>query len=353
MMKMRARYVALAAAGFLSSLGCSATGSAIDENGVLSEAVNVPAAVANGEPSGVVESTGNLYWTRNTMTGTFPYRWVGRVYRAAKTSVPGQETVLYSETGSAIGSSFGNITFANDGGVWYGYFLATYYRSGTYVKRVPLDGSSPAITFGDAPSLASPGSPIVSDGMYLFFYGPNGLYAAPLDGGRTITVAATAGITGIGFDRAHLFFSAGNVVHWAFKPNYGNASGVVYTMSEPVAAIGVSAGADNDDSKTTITVGTTNRVYLLSYATGHVTELADGLRFGTSPHVTSVSSVGTRALWTCCDANNSCWANNMDTATQDFNHFQGLLVQTGAREIMGDATQMFFIDDYALERLAY
>jgi hypothetical protein len=184
MMRMRGGFVALWVAALVAPVGCGGVGGTVDENGVVSEAVTVPTAVANMVPAGVVQSTGNLYWTRNTITGPSPLRWTGRVYRAAKTNVPGQETVLYTEGGGGLGSSFGNITFANYGGVWYGYFLATYKGSGTYVKRVPLDGSSAATTFGDAPSLASAGSRILSDGMYLYFYGANGLYAAPLDGAR-------------------------------------------------------------------------------------------------------------------------------------------------------------------------
>jgi hypothetical protein len=351
MMKMHARYVALLAAGLSSTVGCGAVGGVVEENGVVAEALNVPSAVATGEPNGLVESTGNLYWTRNATTGAFPYRWVGRVYRAAKTSTPGQEVLLYSETGT-IGSSFGNITFANYGGVFYGYFVASYLRNGTYIKRVPLDGSSAAITFGDTPSLASPSSQILSDGMYLFFYGANGLYAAPLDGGHTLTIATASGITGIGIDRAHVYYSVGNQLHWLFKPNYGSGGGAISGLSAPITSMYVNAGADNDDLKTTIAATTATKVYQWSWNDGW-NGLADATRYGTPPQFNSVSAAGSRVMWTSCDVNNVCFVQNMNPSTQDFNHFQFVQTQTGTRSIMGDETNMFFIDDYGLERLAY
>jgi hypothetical protein len=353
-MKMHAGCVALLAAGLV---GCGGVAGTVDAIGEGAEALVVPSAVANMVPSGVVESTGNLYWTRNTLSGgaapggSLPLRWTGRVYRAGKTSAPGQETVLYSETGSGFGSSFGNITFANYGGVWYGYFLATSF-GGTVVKRVPLDGSSPAITFGDAPSLASASSPLLSDGMYLYFSGANGLYAAPLDGGRTVTVTPTAGVTSFGFDRAHVYFGVGNELRSAWKPNYGNGNTWVRTFSEPIVSIFVSPGADNEDSATSAVIGTTHSVVLWTQLNNRFAPGFYSLEYRPSASISSVSAGGSHVMWTECDAAaNTCYVGDRDLGQVSWP--VRTLVQTGARSIMGDASQMFFVDNYALERLAH
>lgn len=351
MMKIRARYVAaLVTAGLV---GCGGVGGTAGDNGEVAEELTVPSAVANMVPSGVVESTGNLYWTRNVMTGGIgsPLRWTGSVYRAGKNNVPGQETVLYSEGGNALGSSFGSITFANVNGVWYGYFLASYRYSGTYLKRVPLDGSSPAVTLGGV-TPASSNSQLVTDGMYLYFWGANGLYAAPMDGGPALTVAQTTGINSLGIDRAHIYYSAGSQLLIALKPNYGSFSRVSETFSEPIAAIYVNAGADNDDTLTSIAIGTTHSIILWTQSPGHSPGLTT---LATNPYdtINSVSMVGTRVLWTSTySAANSSWVNYHD-ATQGANQYHYLQVQTGARSIMGDASNMYFVDNYAFERLAY
>jgi hypothetical protein len=336
---MGAGWVALLAAGLVGCGGVTGSG---DEIGDVTGELVVPSAVANMVPSGVVQSTGNLYWTRNEGSTGFPIRWTGRVYRAGKDNVPGHETVLYSESGG-LGASFGNITFANDGGVWYGYFLASYFRSGTYIKRVPLDGSSPAITFGQAPSSASAGSQLLSDGMYLYYYGPNGLYAAPINGGPTVTVVAIPGITSIGFDRAHIYFSVGNDLHWAWKPNFGNATFDFKTFPEPIVSIFVSPGADNDDSKTTVDIATTHSV----------THMVHGLftSIGTNPNYTisSIAAEGEHLMWTWCNSQSTCYLVDHNFAGSS----TGTLVQSGAHSVMGDGSSIFFIDNYALERLAH
>ncbi|HEY1587966.1 MAG TPA: hypothetical protein VGH63_19840, partial [Polyangia bacterium] len=131
--------MALVAATLLSPVGCG-VGTDPGDPGVAAEALTGPTAVANMSPSGVVESTGNLYWTENTRA-TRLRQYTASVYRSSKTSNPGQETVLYSE--SSIGSpvTFGNITFALVDGVFYGYFVASY-STGSIIKRVPLAGGS-------------------------------------------------------------------------------------------------------------------------------------------------------------------------------------------------------------------
>jgi len=129
----RASQISFVAAALLSPLGCGVGNEAL-EPGVAAEALTGPTVVARMSPKGLVESTGNLYWTTNHAT-IFPRNFSAQVYRAAKTNVPGQEVVLYQES-SLEPFSFGNLTFANVNGVWYGYFIASYRTGGTFIKRV-------------------------------------------------------------------------------------------------------------------------------------------------------------------------------------------------------------------------
>lgn len=344
-MKMSARYALFLTAALLSPLGC---GGALDANGngEVGEELTVPSAVANMVPAAVVESTGNLYWTRNSFSAT-TFRWSGQVYRTGKTSSPGQEIAIYSESGT-IGSSFGDLCYANVNGVWYGYFLATSRFAGTQIKRVPLDGSSPAVSLGQVPAVAS--SRLLTDGTYLFYYDANALYAEPIGGGSPITVAQVAGINTLGFDRTHLFFSSGSQVYWAFKPNFGNRVVAYPSVPEPVTSLFVVPGADNDDTLTTVTIGTTHMVLQESHA-GLITHI--DWRYSGGPQVNSVSAAGSRILFTYFYPSTSTYYVAYKDVSLNMNNFTGRLEQSGARSIMGDASNMFYVDNYALERLAY
>jgi len=50
---------------------------------------------------------------------------------------------------------------------------------------------------------------------------------------------------------------------------------------------------------------------------------------------------GTNVPWTRCDTNASCWVTVTYVGTN------------GARSVMGDASQIFYVDNAALKRLTY
>jgi len=347
MIEARASTIALVAASLLSPLGCGA-GTDPVEPGVIAEALTGPTVVANMSPAGLVESTGNLYWTENRFTA-FPRTYTSQVYRAAKTNIPGQERILYQET-SFTPVSFGNITFANYGGVWYGYFTATYGSGGTYIKRVPLDGSSGAVVFSGASTFASPGTPLLTDGAYLYFYGPDGMYAAPLDSSGSYQVWPVNGITSFGLDSAHIYFAAGNTVYRSFKPSAGYYTTTIATTSDPVTAMTVVPGAT--DAATTVYWGAGNGIYKYTQSSGALLFAwagGAGLLYPTT--ATSLSFDGTNVLWTWRDTNASCWVVYKNPIA--LGHGTLTHVASGARSVMGDATRIFYVDNAALERLTY
>ena len=85
-------------------------------------------------PDGLILSTGNLYFTYHDAA-------TASVWRAAQTAVPGQEILLYSEPGVR----FGDIVFANVGGVFWGYFFSDDGGGNVSIKRVPLTGGAATI----------------------------------------------------------------------------------------------------------------------------------------------------------------------------------------------------------------
>jgi hypothetical protein len=87
--------------------------------------------VSYRRPDGLILSTGNLYFTYHDAA-------TASVWRAAQTAVPGQEILLYSEPGVR----FGDIVFANVGGVFWGYFFSDDGGGNVSIKRVPLTGGA-------------------------------------------------------------------------------------------------------------------------------------------------------------------------------------------------------------------
>ena len=349
MTQSRKSTMALVVAAFLSPLGCGVGTDPVDTD-VTAEALTGPTVVANMPPSGLVESTGNLYWTRNYSTA-LPRNYVAQVYRAAKTNVPGQETVLYQES-SFSPFSFGNITFANVGGVWYGYFVASYRLGGAHIKRVPLDGSSPAITLGSGASFVSAGSPLFTDGSYLYFYGADGLYGATMDGNSAWQLYPASGITSLAIDSQYVYWSAGTTVYRSLKLPY-NYTSVIATTTEPVTNVAVLPGSTGATS----TVYYAHGQYISQWAQSKGASLFTGaygfgLGYTYPVTATSLSVGGANVVWSWCDTSPHCWVGYRgETDWIGFGTITGAAV--GARQVVGDATRIFYGDNSALERLSY
>jgi hypothetical protein len=132
--------------------------------------------VSNRKPDGLILSTGNLYFTSHDASGA-------QVFRAAQSSSPGQEILLYAEPGAR----FGDIVYALVDGVWFGYFFAEG-AGGITIKRVPLTGG-PAVTLTTLTNIdiANSHRNLVTDGVNLYWQDVNSVRKMPIGGGA-ITV---------------------------------------------------------------------------------------------------------------------------------------------------------------------
>lgn len=84
------------------------------------------------------------------------------IFRASKSSQPGEEVALYTEPGTGgewTSSEFGALTFAKVDDEFYGYFVANYTdksQTTSQIKRIPLGAVTPS---GHADVLLDPAPP--------------------------------------------------------------------------------------------------------------------------------------------------------------------------------------------------
>jgi len=139
-----------------------------------------PGNVSLHNPSGMILSTGNIYFTTNDESGA-------HVYRMGQTDNPGQERELYHEP---LGSLFGDITFAEVGGAFFGYFFAKNGGDIT-IKRISLDGSQVATVLtppiNDMDILITHHN-LVTDGNFLYWQQSTTVKKMSVNGGEIITL---------------------------------------------------------------------------------------------------------------------------------------------------------------------
>jgi glucuronoarabinoxylan endo-1,4-beta-xylanase len=135
-----------------------------------------PPVVSLRQPDGMILSTGNLYFTSHDALGA-------HVFRTAQTASPGQEIELYREP---PGNRFGDIVFANVGGVFYGYFFTAESSGQVFIKRVPLTGSSEAkVLTPPLPDIDIVNSHhnLATDGVSLYWQDVSSIKKIPVGGG--------------------------------------------------------------------------------------------------------------------------------------------------------------------------
>jgi hypothetical protein len=189
--------------------------------------------VAYSSPTGLIASTGNLYWTSKIYNEFGPD--ISVVWRAGKNNIPGNEVALYTENGDD--RYFGDIVYANPG-AFYGYFVATYQTAGvlsSQIKRVPLTGG-PAVVIANCPGPIA--RDLVTDGTRLFWVDSGGIRSVPLGGGPITTLRGEGSfITHIRLDSSYIYFSEEFLI--LRMPKSGGLERVVISTSGIVTALHV------------------------------------------------------------------------------------------------------------------
>lgn len=143
-----------------------------------------PTQLSDTAPARLIQSTGNLYWSSNYADADGG----STIFRASKSSQPGDEVALYGETGT----NFAELTFAKVDGEFYGYFIANYAGNGvswSQIKRIPLgsvtlDGQA-TILANSPPQIGF--SDLVTDGSFLYWVNVDGIGSMPVGGGGPVT----------------------------------------------------------------------------------------------------------------------------------------------------------------------
>src|SRR4051794_20989489 len=111
-------------------------------------AQGVLSPVANMQPQRLVQSTGNLYWTTNTLNEFGPSS--SRVVRASKLARPGEHRVLFRQEHNGD-VQFAALTYAKVNSTWFGYVVSNNFASHTSrILRIPLAGGA-ATTLAASP----------------------------------------------------------------------------------------------------------------------------------------------------------------------------------------------------------
>jgi hypothetical protein len=174
-------------------------------------AIAAPAAQADtselaaSSPAGLIQSTGNLYWTANSRAANSDY--VGTVYRASKSNTPGQETILYQQE-SATPLNFGEIKWAEVGGQFYAYFVVNFPTKGiSKIERVSLSGG-PAVVLHKSPAPIGDRQ-LVTDGTNLYWADAGGIREMPVGGAKTVkTLVHGTTFQNVALDNTYVYYTA-------------------------------------------------------------------------------------------------------------------------------------------------
>jgi hypothetical protein len=169
--------------------------------GTTASLVTEPVSVR--KPDGLILSTGNLYFTSHEdATAT--------IWRTAQSASPGQEFLLYSEPNAR----FGDITFAQVDGIWWGYFFAepTLTPLPITIKRVPLTGGqAEVLTTLDDVDVSNTRRNLLTDGEHLYWQTDSFIRKMPIGGGVVTDLDPSSPNTptaGIAFQNANIIYAS-------------------------------------------------------------------------------------------------------------------------------------------------
>lgn len=194
-------------------------------------AARTAASVSNRPVDGMVLSTGNVYFTSHDASGA-------QVFRTGQTSSPGQERRIYCED---PGSRFGDIVWAQPGGVYYGYFWASK-QGNAVIKRIPLTGSQTAATLTPPINdidIENSHHNLATDGVSLFWQQGTTVKKMPIGGGPITTLDRTRPNT----PTAGVYLRGGELIYAAVRaiirvPTGGAVTGpIVRTLATADATV--------------------------------------------------------------------------------------------------------------------
>ena len=152
-----------------------------------------PTRLSGTATARLIQSTGNLYWSSNPPGDVGVPGQVSAIFRASKSSHPGEEIQLYAESNPSFQIEFGALTFAKVDNEFYGYFVANY-DSMSQIKRIPLAGGPACVVLAESPAIGA--GDLVTDGSVLCWADHGGIRSMPIGGGLVTTLVA-----GTGFER--------------------------------------------------------------------------------------------------------------------------------------------------------
>jgi hypothetical protein len=197
-------------------------------------AAATPTLLSYSSPARLIQSTGNLYWTSNTYDPFRAAPYESFVWRAAKTNMPGHEIPIFSQS-SATPFSFGDVTYAQVAGNWYGYFV--FNNPVTRTSRIERIGLTPTASA----TILRAGLPLmgkddlVTDGSYLYWADAGAIRAMPIGGGAPRVLASGTNFSRVGIDTTKVFYSAGNAIRSVSKT--GGASTPLVTAASRITAM--------------------------------------------------------------------------------------------------------------------
>ena len=292
---------------------------------------------------GLVSSTGNLYFTNFGINEFGPS--AASFYRTGKYSAPGSEGLLYNELGPAY-FDFGNVVWAKVNGIYYGYFVANYDRSGSprisEIKRVPLGGGPPVI-LAQSPAYIGVGD-LATDGVSLFWADAGGVRSMSVFGGAINTLVSSTSVSHISLDASYVYYSEGARTSRVAKAG-GAATALLY------AAANITA----------LYVWPASPSYTVVFWGEHGGAVRSNNAFGSAPwtwqnpiagrDVTSVGYDGSRALWIDCaePGNPQCNVKVQSGGVQPATINAGV----GAGHLQWDATSVYWIGVPGIQRYVY
>jgi hypothetical protein len=211
-----------------------ASAAAVGGVGAADAAAATPTLLSYSSPSRLIQSTGNLYWTSNTYNRFSPARYESSVWRAAKTNTLGHEIELFSQS-STTPFSFGDITYAQVAGNWYGYFVVNNPVARiSRIERIGLTPTASATILRDNLPLMGKDE-LVTDGSYLYWADAGAIRKMPIGGGTPTVLVSGTNFSRVGLDPTKVFYAAGNAI--LSVPKTGGTPTKLVTAASAISAM--------------------------------------------------------------------------------------------------------------------